>query len=87
MPPSALWVTAEPELRKYWYPVARVDALGDEPMARRLLGVDLVLWKVGTDVLAAVDRCPHRGARLSLGWTSNSSIVCPYWVVFLSSVP
>ena len=78
MTPTALWVTAEPALRNYWYPVARADALVDSPIARRLLGEDLVLWRSTSGVAAALDRCPHRGARLSLGWVDNSSIVCPY---------
>ena len=75
---SSLTVTAEPALRQYWYPVARLDAIDDAPIARRLLGADLVLWRSGAEVVAAIDRCPHRGARLSLGWMRDTSIVCPY---------
>jgi phenylpropionate dioxygenase-like ring-hydroxylating dioxygenase large terminal subunit len=77
--PRPLKVTVEPELRRYWYPVARSDAVSDSPVARRLLGVDLVLWRLPAgDVGAAVDRCPHRDARLSAGWVDGCSLVCPY---------
>ncbi|OHV44199.1 hypothetical protein BCD48_25850 [Pseudofrankia sp. BMG5.36] len=36
-------VTAEPSLRHYWYPVAFASDLGDAPLARRLLGSDLMV--------------------------------------------
>jgi nitrite reductase/ring-hydroxylating ferredoxin subunit len=59
--------------------VARADAVADAPVARRLLGVDLVLWRSGPGaVAAAVDRCPHRDARLSGGWLAGCALVCPY---------
>ncbi len=66
-------------MRRYWYPVARADAVDGHPVARTLLGVGLVLWRAGdSPVLAAVDRCPHRDARLSLGWVDGCALVCPY---------
>jgi phenylpropionate dioxygenase-like ring-hydroxylating dioxygenase large terminal subunit len=74
-----LRVTEEAELRRYWYPVVRADAVAGVPVARRLLGEDLVLWRTGPGaVAAAVDRCPHRDARLSGGRLSGSALVCPY---------
>lgn len=75
----ALHVTEEPTLRRFWYPIARSDAVASEPVARTLLGTDLVLWRVGDgDVSVAIDRCPHRDARLSRGWLDGCAIVCPY---------
>jgi phenylpropionate dioxygenase-like ring-hydroxylating dioxygenase large terminal subunit len=74
-----LRVTEEPELRRYWYPLARADAVADEPVARILLGVEVVLWRPGPGRIAgAVDRCPHRDARLSGGWLDGCALVCPY---------
>lgn len=49
-------------------------------MHKRLLGEDLVLWHNGDKVLAWQDFCPHRGARLSLGWVEKDTLVCPYHV-------
>lgn len=69
----------EPVWRQFWYPVAFTEDLGDAPVARTLLGIRLVLW-LGPEgqVVGAVDRCPHRDAPLSRGWTCDGRIVCPY---------
>lgn len=71
--------TAEPMLRNYWYPLAFSAEVASAPVTRRLLGTDVVLWQ-GRDgqPVAARDRCPHRAAALSGGWTSAGRIVCPY---------
>ena len=56
-------------LRNYWYPVFPTADLGtDKPVGIKRLGEDLVLWR-GSDggPQLFVDRCPHRGAPLSLG--------------------
>ena len=65
--------------RRHWHPVAQSEALGKQPLAARLLGEDLVLWRdpAGT-VQAWPDRCPHRGAKLSLGRIENGHLECPY---------
>jgi phenylpropionate dioxygenase-like ring-hydroxylating dioxygenase large terminal subunit len=76
---GVLRLTDEPRLRRYWYPIAGVDAAADKPIARTLLGVDLVLWRPESgSVRAALDRCPHRDARLSRGWIDGCALVCPY---------
>ncbi len=68
-----------PVLRRYWHPVANIESLDDGPLHRRLLCEDVVVWK-GADgrPAAAIDRCPHREAPLSAGWTQDGCIVCPY---------
>jgi phenylpropionate dioxygenase-like ring-hydroxylating dioxygenase large terminal subunit len=58
--------------------VAGVAELGDGPLALRLLGQDLVLWRGGDGVQAFADRCPHRGARLSLGRVVDDQLQCAY---------
>lgn len=75
-----LKITDHAAFRRFWYPIARGDALvAGELVPRRLLGVDLVLWRGEDGALsAAVDRCPHRDARLSVGWVDGCRIVCPY---------
>jgi phenylpropionate dioxygenase-like ring-hydroxylating dioxygenase large terminal subunit len=58
----------DPVLIEDWHPVARVEDLaGGGPMAARLLGEDIVLWRSGDDYHAWRDLCVHRGTRLSLG--------------------
>jgi phenylpropionate dioxygenase-like ring-hydroxylating dioxygenase large terminal subunit len=65
--------------RTHWHPVALSEALASAPLAARLLGEDLVLWR-GPDgqARAWADRCPHRGARLSLGRVCEGELECPY---------
>jgi phenylpropionate dioxygenase-like ring-hydroxylating dioxygenase large terminal subunit len=75
----SLRLTDEPALRRYWYPVAQATDVLDAPVARRLLGTDIVLWRLESgSVHGAVDRCPHRDARLSTGWLDGCALVCPY---------
>ncbi len=66
-------------LRDHWHVVAESADVADEPLAVRLLGQDLVVWRTpdGT-VVAAPDRCPHREAPLSLGHVEGGCLVCPY---------
>lgn len=72
-------VTDVPAFRSFWYPVAFADDLGDRPIARRLLGEDLVVWSDGKGGAgAAYDVCPHRSSKLSIGWVEGGCVVCPY---------
>lgn len=69
----------KPELRAAWYPVAQVADVADQPLAVRLLGDDLVLWRSEDgEVVAAPDRCPHREAPLSIGTVTNGELACAY---------
>ncbi|WP_119157116.1 aromatic ring-hydroxylating oxygenase subunit alpha [Caldimonas tepidiphila] len=68
---------------RLWHPVAAEADLGDAPLAVTLLGEDLVLWRDEEGgVQAFADRCPHRGARLSLGKVvrvdGEARLECPY---------
>lgn len=66
-------------LENYWYVVAESADVGDEPLAVRLLGRELVVWRsTSGDVVAAPDRCPHREAPLSEGTVHDGCLVCPY---------
>lgn len=62
-----------------WHPVADANELGAAPLGVCLLGQELVLWRLsdGTPI-AALDQCPHRGARLSLGRVAGDRLECPY---------
>jgi phenylpropionate dioxygenase-like ring-hydroxylating dioxygenase large terminal subunit len=70
----------DPVLVNDWHPVARVsDLTSGGPVAARLLGEDIVLWRSGDDHLAWRDLCVHRGTRLSLGKVvDGASLECPY---------
>lgn len=76
---ALLLVTRSSQLRRCWHPVAFSSHVGTEPEPRRLLGVDLVVWRAVDDVVhAALDRCPHRWARLSTGCITDGLLTCPY---------
>ena len=63
----------------WWWPVARVEDLGPQPVPVRLLGQSLVLWRSEAGTVSLFnDRCPHRGARLSMGCVRGESLQCPY---------
>ncbi len=63
----------------WWWPVALEGDAADGPVPLTLLGQALVLWRdaTGTPVLMA-DRCPHRGAALSLGRVVGGNLQCGY---------
>ena len=69
----------DPTLVNDWHPVAHLDDLRPgELCPARLLEEDIVLWRSGEGVEIWRDRCPHRGARLSLGRVRSGRVVCPY---------
>ena len=68
-----------PALRDAWSPVAEPADIAPGPLGVRLLGQDLVLWRDDSSALtAALDRCPHREAPLSIGCVENGSLACAY---------
>jgi phenylpropionate dioxygenase-like ring-hydroxylating dioxygenase large terminal subunit len=70
---------ADSRLAGEWFAVAwsREVAPG-MLLARRLLGLDVVLWRSREGVHCWRDLCMHRGAKLSLGRVCADRVVCPY---------
>lgn len=67
------------QLRDAWYVVAESTDVRNAPVAVRLLGQDLVVWRSPDgSVVAAPDRCPHRESPLSFGHVEAGCLVCPY---------
>lgn len=65
--------------RHCWFVVCESRELKRKPLARTLLGQALVLFRDDQGKAAAVvDRCSHRNAPLSKGWTAEGQLVCPY---------
>jgi phenylpropionate dioxygenase-like ring-hydroxylating dioxygenase large terminal subunit len=71
-------VTQVPAFRRFWYPVTFAEDLASGPLARRVLGEDIVVWATTDGVAAAYDQCPHRSSKLSIGWVDDGCVVCPY---------
>ena len=66
-------------VKNLWYPVAASWEVGGAPLGVTRLGEQIVLWRDDQhQVHALEDRCPHRGARLSLGWNLGSKLACWY---------
>jgi vanillate O-demethylase monooxygenase subunit len=61
-----------PALRPWWHPMALASEVGVEPLRVLLLGEAWVLVRLDGRLAAFVDRCPHRGTRLSAGTATGS---------------
>ena len=69
----------EQGLRNLWYPIAPSWQVGENPLGVVRLGERIVIWRDRNGVAHALeDRCPHRGARLSLGWNLGDRLACWY---------
>ena len=66
-------------LRRYWQPVAMANEVKDLPVAIRILGEDLVLFRDQSKQLGLLHRhCAHRGASLEFGIVMECGIKCCY---------
>ena len=70
----------DPVLIDDWHPVAASRALvAGKVVGTKLLGAELALWRAADGQLRAwLDRCPHRGTRLSIGRIEHDQLVCAY---------
>jgi len=65
--------------RSFWYIAAPASRLGDGPLACRVFDRDLVLFRAGDGApRALIDRCCHRGVKLSLGVVESGGLQCGY---------
>ena len=66
-------------VRNAWYIAAWADELGAEPLARRICGDPLVLFRDRENRAAALaDRCCHRAAPLHMGSVVEAGLQCGY---------
>tara|TARA_R110000868_G_scaffold99535_1_gene273886 strand:+ start:3248 stop:4306 length:1059 start_codon:yes stop_codon:yes gene_type:complete len=62
-----------------WWPVAASWMITDTPHGLTRLGEKIALWRDKDGSVHCIeDRCPHRGARLSMGWNLGDRIACWY---------
>ena len=62
-----------------WHPVCDARQVQEDPCPIELLEHALVLWRDQNGVVCGLhDRCPHRGARLSLGRVCQGQLQCAY---------
>lgn len=70
-------------LRRFWQPVAFARDLGAVPLAIRIMGEDLVVFRDKSGRVGLLERhCAHRGTSLEFGLVSERGIRCCYhgWV-------
>ena len=66
-------------IRNAWFPVLPSYRVKDSPVGVTRLCENIVLWRDNEGQVHAIeDRCPHRGARLSLGWNLGDRVACWY---------
>jgi phenylpropionate dioxygenase-like ring-hydroxylating dioxygenase large terminal subunit len=66
-------------LRNLWYPIAPSYQVTTRPAGITRLGENIAVWRDTDGTPHAIeDRCPHRGARLSLGWNLGDRLACWY---------
>jgi phenylpropionate dioxygenase-like ring-hydroxylating dioxygenase large terminal subunit len=66
-------------LARCWQPVALVEDLEQGPQRAVLLGRTLAVFLTDGGAPAVIaDRCPHRGASLSMGEVRGEGLRCPY---------
>lgn len=62
-----------------WHPVLPSWGVRNTPVGITRLNENIVLWRDESGKVNAIeDRCPHRGARLSLGWNLGDRVACWY---------
>lgn len=65
--------------RAAWYPICLSTQLRASPLARRLFGIPLVVFRDAQGRAAVLsDRCPHRSVPLSTGKVQGGDLECPY---------
>src|SRR6478736_1265302 len=68
-----------PSLRRCWHPVALEQQVPEaSPLGVRLLGERWLLARLGGEIVAMRDRCPHRLVPLSAGRIVDDEIECAY---------
>ena len=66
-------------LRRFWQPVIYTEELTGVPVATRILGEDLVVFRDFSGRVGLLEaHCPHRGTSLEFGLVSERGIRCCY---------
>src|SRR5436853_5275472 len=66
-------------LRRYWHPIMIESELEELPIALRLLGEDLVIFRDRSGEIGLLHQaCAHRGASLEYGIVQEHGIMCCY---------
>lgn len=68
-----------PLIRNCWYVAALGSEISRDIISRRLLGVDVAMYRtLAGEVVAVRNRCPHRSFPLAKGRLEGDTLVCGY---------
>jgi phenylpropionate dioxygenase-like ring-hydroxylating dioxygenase large terminal subunit len=63
----------------FWYAAARASEVTDQPLRRRMLGQDFVLFRDSAGLAHCLSNtCSHRGGSLAGGKVKGDCVQCPY---------
>ncbi|HLY89568.1 MAG TPA: aromatic ring-hydroxylating dioxygenase subunit alpha [Acetobacteraceae bacterium] len=66
-------------MRRFWQPICYSDELKDLPLAVKVLGEELVVFRDGSGAVGLLERhCSHRGTSLEFGLVGAKGIRCCY---------
>ena len=66
-------------MRRFWQPICYTDDINDLPVAIKILGEELVVFRDGSGAVGLLERhCPHRGTSLEFGLVGAKGIRCCY---------
>ena len=71
-------------LRRFWHPIAHTGQINDLPLALKIMGEELVLFRDKSGRLGLVEaHCPHRGTSFEYGKIEERGIRCCYhsWLI------
>ncbi len=69
----------DPVLLDDWHPIAKSSDVPEASiLPAKLLGEDLVIWRIHGKAMVWQDLCVHRGTRLSLGHVEGTFLECAY---------
>jgi nitrite reductase (NADH) small subunit/3-phenylpropionate/trans-cinnamate dioxygenase ferredoxin subunit len=66
-----------------FHSIGPIDAIPDgEGKSLQIDGVDVAVFRDGSEIYAMDDHCPHAGAPLGAGGLNNGHVICPFhgWV-------
>ena len=61
-----------------WFVLDASRRVGQQPRSFWICGMPLVVFRSGSQLVAARDRCPHMGAALSGGFVRDGRLICPW---------
>lgn len=65
--------------KQQYFPICELHKVSHKkPLRCLLLNTPIIVYRAQNDIVAFIDKCPHRGVPLSSGKIINNEIQCPY---------